>query len=86
MLSGLAHWNLQGSYFLASYPDGVFDTSGTSSSSRAEQNTVFGVGFSKPLGKNWSWSVHTSYTKNNASESSYTYSKWNALTSFGFSY
>ncbi len=81
-----AHWNLQGSYFLATYPDGVPDPVEETTSSRSEQNAALGLGFTKPLGKSWTWSVHTSYTRNTASESSYSYSKWNALTSFGFSY
>jgi hypothetical protein len=80
-----ANWSLQSSYYVATYPDGNTDSNGLTSS-RSEQNGLLGVGFSKPLGKNWSWMLHTSFTKNNASDPNYTYTKFNVLTSFGFSY
>lgn len=80
-----AHWNLQTSYYLATYPNGVSEGAG-SFSARSEQNTALGLGFNKPLGKHWSWMVHSSYIKNAASVDDYSYSKFNVLTSFGFSY
>lgn len=70
------NWSSSLNMYKVDYPN--------SDNDRADTNTALGLGLSKPL-KPWvTWGLNGSYTKNDSSVTSNTYTKWLVMTTLSF--